>query len=263
MSSHGQNKPFQYASTATPVNKIELPTTSSSKKLGLSGVNTGTSGAVLGLSTTKAAPIFGLAKPVKKVEGLKPLAIVASKSEEISKGASDGLKPSSPSIAAVVRKRTADVDEGTPSLQITESSVIKRPKVDKKTIIVKSDKEKRIESIERSKNQSKFLRAAGGEVWEDPTLADWDPSHYRLFVGNLGSEVTDSMLHNTFLSSYPSVSRTRIIRDKHSGKTRGYAFIAFSDGREYLRALKEMQGKWIGNRQCIIKKSDWKDRNAK
>lgn len=30
-------------------------------------------------------------------------------------------------------------------------------------------------------------RVAGGEVWEDPTLADWPDNDFRLFVGNLGA----------------------------------------------------------------------------
>ena len=86
--------------------------------------------------------------------------------------------------------------------------------------------------------------------------------HFRLFVGNLGPEVTDALFASTFTNSYPSVSKTRIIRDKKSNKSKGYGFVAFRDGKEYLKALKEMQGRWIGNRPCQVKKSDWATRNV-
>ena len=84
----------------------------------------------------------------------------------------------------------------------------------------------------------------------------FDPNHWRLFVGNLGPEVSDSILLSSFQNAYPSTSKALIVRDWKSQKSKGYGFVAFAEGKEFLRALKEMQGKWIGNRQAIIKKSD-------
>ena len=84
----------------------------------------------------------------------------------------------------------------------------------------------------------------------------FDPSHWRLFVGNLGPEVSDPLLLSSFQNSYPSCSKALIIRDWKSQKSKGYGFVTFSEGKDFLKALKEMQGKWIGNRQCIIKKSE-------
>lgn len=90
-----------------------------------------------------------------------------------------------------------------------------------------------------------------------PTHTDTlNPAHWRLFVGNLGPEVSESLLLSTFQNSYPSTSGVLLVRDWKSQKSKGYAFVAFADGKEFLRALKEMNGKWIGNRQCIIKKSE-------
>ena len=44
----------------------------------------------------------------------------------------------------------------------------------------------------------KFVRRAEGKTWEDPSLAGWPENDYRLFVGDLGNEVSDDVLANAF-----------------------------------------------------------------
>ncbi|GLE01795.1 hypothetical protein PINS_up010633 [Pythium insidiosum] len=56
----------------------------------------------------------------------------------------------------------------------------------------------------------KNLRMAGGEIWEDPTLADWPDDDFRLFVGDLGNEVNDEILSHAF-SRYASFQRARVV----------------------------------------------------
>lgn len=38
------------------------------------------------------------------------------------------------------------------------------------------------------------IRAAGGTVWEDKSMMNWDVNDYRLFVGNMGNEVSSDLL---------------------------------------------------------------------
>lgn len=76
-----------------------------------------------------------------------------------------------------------------------------------------------------------------------------------MFVGNLAGEVTDDSLLKAF-SKYPSVQKARVIRDKRTTKSKGYGFVAFSDGDEYFRAAREMQGKYIGSHPVLLKKSN-------
>ncbi|KAK9467563.1 hypothetical protein V1512DRAFT_261472 [Lipomyces arxii] len=99
------------------------------------------------------------------------------------------------------------------------------------------------------------IRSGGGKKWEDPTLLEWDPSHFRLFVGNLGGEVSDETLHKAF-SKYPSLSRSRVIRDKQQElKSKGYGFVAFRDPEDYFRAFKDMNGKYIGSHPVLLRKA--------
>lgn len=51
-----------------------------------------------------------------------------------------------------------------------------------------------------------------------------------------------------------------VIRDKRTNKTKGYGFVSFVDGNDFAKAIKEMQGKYIGNRPCKLRKSTWKER---
>lgn len=114
--------------------------------------------------------------------------------------------------------------------------------------------------IGKTKRPKKFVRAAGGTTWEDPSLAEWDPNDYRVFVGDLGNDVTDDLLKSTF-ERYPSFVRAKVVRDKRTAKSKGYGFISFKDVQDYARAIKEWDGKYLGNRPIKLRKSMWKDRS--
>jgi len=105
----------------------------------------------------------------------------------------------------------------------------------------------------------RYFRKAAFESWEDPTLQEWDPEDHRIFVGDLGNEVNENLLFQAF-SKYPSLLKTKVVRDKRSGKTKGFGFVSFNDPGDFAKALKEMNGQYIGNRPCKLRKSRWKDR---
>jgi hypothetical protein len=106
----------------------------------------------------------------------------------------------------------------------------------------------------------RVIRKVADQTWEDPTLAEWRDDDFRLFVGDLGNEVSDDTLIKVF-SKYPSFLKAKVIRDKRSGKTLGYGFVSFGDPNDFMRAMKEMNGQYIGNRPCKLRKSSWKKRN--
>lgn len=110
------------------------------------------------------------------------------------------------------------------------------------------------------KSKKKVLRVAGGVVWDDETLLEWDVNDFRIFVGDLGNEVSDDALLRAF-SAYPSLLKAKVIRDKKTKKTKGFGFVSFKDPKDYLRAMREMNGKYVGNRPIKLRKSSWKDRN--
>ncbi|KAL4877616.1 hypothetical protein BJY04DRAFT_230581 [Aspergillus karnatakaensis] len=106
----------------------------------------------------------------------------------------------------------------------------------------------------QTESQKTVARSGGGQTWTDSTLLEWDPAHFRLFVGNLAGEVTDDSLLKAF-AKYTSVQKARVIRDKRTQKSKGYGFVSFSDGDDYFKAAREMQGKYIGSHPVLLRRA--------
>ncbi|XP_068779487.1 RNA-binding protein 42 isoform X2 [Struthio camelus] len=112
----------------------------------------------------------------------------------------------------------------------------------------------------RPERLKRCIRTAAGSSWEDPSLLEWDADDFRIFCGDLGNEVNDDILARAF-GRYPSFLKAKVIRDKRTGKTKGYGFVSFKDPNDYVRAMREMNGKYVGSRPIKLRKSMWKDRN--
>ncbi|CAG9539211.1 unnamed protein product [Cercopithifilaria johnstoni] len=110
------------------------------------------------------------------------------------------------------------------------------------------------------KKMKRFLRCGGGQVWEDKSLAEWDPNDFRIFCGDLGNEVSDELLAKAF-RKYPSFQKAKVIREARTNKSKGYGFVSFKHQDDFVRACREMDGKYVGNRPIKLRKSNWKERN--
>ena len=111
----------------------------------------------------------------------------------------------------------------------------------------------------------RFLRVGGGEKWEDPSLAEWDPNDFRVFCGDLGNEVSDELLAKAF-RKYPSFQRAKVVRDNRTNKSKGYGFVSFRSQDVsfihllsinkglcfYFRILFELVAKWMENMLEIV-----------
>lgn len=112
----------------------------------------------------------------------------------------------------------------------------------------------------RVEKMRKCIRTAAGTTWEDASLLEWESDDFRIFCGDLGNEVNDDILARAF-SRYPSFLKAKVVRDKRTGKTKGYGFVSFKDPNDYVRAMREMNGKYVGSRPIKLRKSTWRDRN--
>lgn len=109
-------------------------------------------------------------------------------------------------------------------------------------------------TVGSSGTEKTVIREGGGKQWTDSSLLEWDPAHFRLFVGNLAGEVTDDSLFKAF-SRWPSLQKARVIRDKRTTKSKGYGFVSFSDGDDFFKAAREMQGKYIGSHPVLLRRA--------
>lgn len=110
------------------------------------------------------------------------------------------------------------------------------------------------------KDKKQTVRVAGGQTWEDMSLSDWPEDDFRIFCGDLGNDVNDELLTRTF-NKFPSFQRAKVIRDKRTSKSKGYGFVSFKDPQDFIRAMKEMDGRYVGSRPIKLRKSTWKNRS--
>lgn len=106
-----------------------------------------------------------------------------------------------------------------------------------------------------NEHKKTVVREGGGKKWTDDSLLEWDPSHLRLFVGNLAGETTDDALLKAF-ARWKSVQKARVVRDKRTSKSKGYGFVSFSDADDFFQAAKEMNGKYIQSHPVVIRKAN-------
>jgi RNA recognition motif-containing protein len=73
----------------------------------------------------------------------------------------------------------------------------------------------------------------------------------NLYVSNLGFNVEESAL-NTLFKEYGSVGSVKIIMDKITNRSRGFAFIEMADVQQAEKAIKELNGIMVEGRQMKV-----------
>lgn len=73
----------------------------------------------------------------------------------------------------------------------------------------------------------------------------------KLYVGSLSYSTTDEGL-NQFFSEVGTVESAMIIRDKMSGRSKGFGFVEMSTDKEAQKAIETLNGKELDGRKIII-----------
>ena len=73
----------------------------------------------------------------------------------------------------------------------------------------------------------------------------------KIFVGNFPLETTDDELRELF-EKHGEVVSARIVRDKHSGESRGFAFVEMPTLAEALDAIKNLNDSDFGDRTLNV-----------
>ena len=142
-----------------------------------------------------------------------------------------------------------------------EESDTEEEKEEKEEENLQEEKHKLSKKEEKMANNWRIYRKGAGVIWQDESLNEWPENDYRIFVGDLGNEVNDQVLANAFIK-YPSFAKAKVIRNKITGKTKGYGFVSVTDVNDYIKIMREMNGKYVGNRPIRLKRSTWKDRSV-
>jgi RNA recognition motif-containing protein len=74
----------------------------------------------------------------------------------------------------------------------------------------------------------------------------------RLFVGNLAFSVSDEVLHKHFTNNGFPPSDLRVLTDRETGKSRGFAFVSFQNEKTANDALTTLNGTMLAGRDLRI-----------
>jgi RNA recognition motif-containing protein len=82
----------------------------------------------------------------------------------------------------------------------------------------------------------------------------------NIYVGNLSFKVNEDDLLGIF-EEYGTVSSTKIIVDKYSNKSKGFGFVTMDNDDEAMRAINELNGATLENRQMLVNEAKPKKEN--
>lgn len=74
---------------------------------------------------------------------------------------------------------------------------------------------------------------------------------YKLFVGGLPFSTTDDELNDAF-SAYGTVASAVIIKDRDTGRSKGFGFVEFENDDEGKAAEAGLNGKELGGRSITV-----------
>jgi RNA recognition motif-containing protein len=72
-----------------------------------------------------------------------------------------------------------------------------------------------------------------------------------IHVGNLARDTTEDELRDAF-GQYGAVLSVNVVKDRETGRSRGFAFVEMADGNEASEAIKELNLKQIGGRSITV-----------
>ena len=73
----------------------------------------------------------------------------------------------------------------------------------------------------------------------------------NIYVGNCSYDLTDEQLRDLF-ATYGEVARVSIIRDRETGRSRGFAFVEMSDSAAAQAAIAGVNGTELGGRALKV-----------
>jgi cold-inducible RNA-binding protein len=73
----------------------------------------------------------------------------------------------------------------------------------------------------------------------------------KLYVGNLSFETTENDLQDLF-EKHGAVNEVRLMMDRFTGKSRGFAFVTMNDGAQANTAMSALNGHELNGRALTV-----------
>ena len=76
----------------------------------------------------------------------------------------------------------------------------------------------------------------------------------NIYVGNLNYKVRESDLQKV-MEDYGAVTAVKFIKDRETGRSRGFAFAEMPDDMQAANTIKELNGAQYDNRTMVVKEA--------
>ncbi|MGD9146453.1 MAG: RNA-binding protein [Anaerolineae bacterium] len=76
----------------------------------------------------------------------------------------------------------------------------------------------------------------------------------NLYVGNLNYDTTEDTLRGVF-AEHGEVESVRVITDRYTGRSRGFAFVEMASEEAAAKAISELNGKPVDDREIRVDKA--------
>lgn len=73
----------------------------------------------------------------------------------------------------------------------------------------------------------------------------------RIYVGNLPYSMSEAGLNDLFLQ-FGEIENTTVVKDRYSGKSRGFGFVEMTHRNEGEKAIGELDGKDVQGRNLKV-----------
>jgi cold-inducible RNA-binding protein len=77
----------------------------------------------------------------------------------------------------------------------------------------------------------------------------------RLYVGNLSFNTDEQSLQSAF-SKFGAVDEVKVVMDRETGRSRGFAFVSMADANSAQRAITEMDGQLVDGRALRVNQAE-------
>ena len=76
----------------------------------------------------------------------------------------------------------------------------------------------------------------------------------NIYIGNLSYRVKEDDLRRV-LEEYGTVDSVKVIKDRDTGRSKGYAFAEMPDAEEARNSIEELNGAEFQGRQMVLKEA--------
>ena len=104
----------------------------------------------------------------------------------------------------------------------------------------------KVHSLEQKYNSSKIIKFTVSIIYNLYSF------NKQLFIGNIDKSISFEEIKNYFYSKFTSIIRAKLITNQQTGSSKGYAFIEFTNYKEFHEALNIKEPLIFGKQKLVL-----------